>query len=370
MSFSDEDLPADIEESASEAILGLVPQKSRVQYTLVFERYEKWCHEKKIKDITGEKVLLAYFNELSKDRKPTSLWSYYSMLKTELSIRKNVDIKKCANLFAMLKRKSEGYKPKKSKILTKKHITTFLQTADNEIYLDLKVIFFNILFTFSTKYLFFKVLLIFGVAGACRRAELTNLLKEDVINEESCFKVLVRDTKTKIDREFFITPGDIEGVDMMDTVKKYAEMRPPNCTHNRFFVTYRNKKCVNIPIGINTIGAVPFKIANFLKLSNPRQYTGHCFRRSSTSILANAGADLLTVKRHGGWKSNATAEGYIETSEENKKKTAIKILGESTSSASQNKLDVCTTVNTKATSSQSGVNLKNCQNCVINIYNK
>ncbi|KAJ8909287.1 hypothetical protein NQ315_011363 [Exocentrus adspersus] len=35
------------------------------------------------------------------------------------------------------------------------------------------------------------------------------------------------------------------------------------------------------------------------KFTIPEQYTGHCFRRSSTSILADSGADLLTIKRHG-----------------------------------------------------------------------
>lgn len=42
---------------------------------------------------------------------------------------------------------------------------------------------------------------------------------------------------------------------------------------------------------------------------------------------------------HGGWKSNVVAEGYIEASEENEKKTAFKILGEGTSSRLQNGMD-------------------------------
>jgi len=44
-------------------------------------------------------------------------------------------------------------------------------------------------------------------------------------------------------------------------------------------------------------------------------------------MLADSGADLLTVKRHGGWKSNSVAEGYIYTSKENKKNVAKKIFG-------------------------------------------
>ncbi|KAK9696285.1 hypothetical protein QE152_g32010 [Popillia japonica] len=43
-------------------------------------------------------------------------------------------------------------------------------------------------------------------------------------------------------------------------------------------------------------------------------YTGHCFRRSAATMLANFGADLVTVKRLGCWKSSSVAETYIEES--------------------------------------------------------
>ncbi|KAJ8910211.1 hypothetical protein NQ315_014502 [Exocentrus adspersus] len=44
------------------------------------------------------------------------------------------------------------------------------------------------------------------------------------------------------------------------------------------------------------------------------------------TLLANKGEDILGLKRHGGWKSSSTAEGYIEDSIENKIKFAKKIL--------------------------------------------
>jgi integrase len=54
-------------------------------------------------------------------------------------------------------------------------------------------------------------------------------------------------------------------------------------------------------------------------------YTGHCLRRSSASLLTDAGADMHTFKRYGGWKSDNVAEGYVKTSVENKKIIATKI---------------------------------------------
>jgi hypothetical protein len=41
--------------------------------------------------------------------------------------------------------------------------------------------------------------------------------------------------------------------------------------------------------------------------------------------LTDAGADMHTFKRYGGWKSDNVAEGYVETSVENKKIIATKI---------------------------------------------
>ncbi|KAL7306274.1 hypothetical protein TKK_0001708 [Trichogramma kaykai] len=43
-------------------------------------------------------------------------------------------------------------------------------------------------------------------------------------------------------------------------------------------------------------------------------YTGHALRRSSATIAADLGADLITLKRLGKWKSSTVAEGYIDDS--------------------------------------------------------
>lgn len=141
MSSSEDDLPQDIENAATGVIENLVPQKSRERYHLTYDKYEKWCKEKKILNITNEKALLVYFNELSKLYKPTSLWCYYSMLRTELFIKQNIDIKKHINLIALLKRKAEGYKPKKSKVFSKEEITKFIVNAGDEKFLCMKVIY-------------------------------------------------------------------------------------------------------------------------------------------------------------------------------------------------------------------------------------
>ena len=73
-------------------------------------------------------------------------------------------------------------------------------------------------------------------------------------------------------------------------------------------------KCFNQHVGINKIGDTTNLITKSLRKEDFRRYTGHCFKRSSVTFLANAGGDLICIKRHRGWKSSTMTEGYIEDS--------------------------------------------------------
>lgn len=148
-----------------------------------------------------------------------------------------------------------------------------------------------------------------GYCGACRREELTNMLTADIEYKTDTILISVPKTKTNTPRLFAVTECT-----WINFIKEYASLRPEHTNHQRFFVNYRNGRCTQQPIGINKMGQMPKTIATFLKLPNPELFSGHCFRRSSASQLANNGGDLLTIKRHGGWKSSAVAEGYIEAS--------------------------------------------------------
>lgn len=75
------------------------------------------------------------------------------------------------------------------------------------------------------------------------------------------------------------------------------------------------------------------EIAIFLNLSEPQLYTGHCFRRTSATLLVDAGGDILALKRHGGWKSSTVAEGYIDESVQSKISVSNKILSSIASSS-------------------------------------
>ncbi|KAJ8914445.1 hypothetical protein NQ315_017542, partial [Exocentrus adspersus] len=56
--------------------------------------------------------------------------------------------------------------------------------------------------------------------------------------------------------------------------------------------------------------------------------------RKSATILANAGATMDGIKRHGGWRSTTVAEGYVDESETTKKNVACLILRKADGSVS------------------------------------
>jgi integrase len=197
----------------------------------------------------------------------------------------------------------------------------------------------------------------------------------------SSFLVQIQNTKNKINRNFIVQNTQSNTVDFMALCRKYMALRSKDTPHERFFVQYRGNKCTIQPVGKNTLGSLPKKIAAFLNLPNPSLYTGHCFRRTSASLLSDSGATVDVLKRHGGWKSSTVAEGYVENSVSNKKKIADSILGHtngpSTSTASSSTSSEIIVNHIQSNSSISDdanrlFNLVHCNNVTVNvnIYNK
>lgn len=136
---SDMELTPDfIKQEAKAVVENLLPEASKKRYIKSYDDFMKWRTEKKIKSLS-ENVFIIYFNELSKKLQPSTLWSTYSMLKTTLNTRNNVNLKDFTKLIAFLKRQCDGFKSKKSKVFTAQHIETFLNEAPDELFLATKV---------------------------------------------------------------------------------------------------------------------------------------------------------------------------------------------------------------------------------------
>ncbi|KAJ8970913.1 hypothetical protein NQ314_000963 [Rhamnusium bicolor] len=108
--------------------------KRKARYGKAYNIYKNWCAKKSAKNVRSETVLLANFRELAKQKKSSTLWSLYCMLRTILVLRERVDMSKYGKLLAFLKRQSIDYNPKKFSTFTKKinKINEFLENASKE----------------------------------------------------------------------------------------------------------------------------------------------------------------------------------------------------------------------------------------------
>lgn len=218
------------------------------------------------------------------------------------------------------------------------------------------------------------------------------MLIDDIIDKQSVLIIKIPDTKTHTERIFtVIEESGVPGVNLLNIYRKFLALRPSNAKSRHFFLAYRKGKCVNQVVGINTFSKLPANIAKYLNLPEPNAYTGHSFRRTSASLLAEAGGDILQLKKHGGWKSTAVAEGYVDSSLNTKMACASKIFSAnnnvnqpSISQASiieQNDLNVLNitnntlqdsmTINEVSSAdnalSSSNININNPSNCTFNI---
>ena len=92
-------------------------------------------------------------------------------------------------------------------------------------------------------------------------------------------------------------------------VKKYIALKPPDFKTERFFMQFYEGKCHRQVMGRNKIRQIPKTIAEYLELTHPHRYTGHCLRRTSATSLSDFGANTTMLQQFGGWKSAGIAEG-------------------------------------------------------------
>ncbi|KAJ8942586.1 hypothetical protein NQ317_011007 [Molorchus minor] len=236
---------------------------------------------------------------------------------------------KLPKLIAFLKRTGDGYQAKKSKILTKSEIDRFLSSANDKE--------FGKCLLCGTLRFFDKILVTYVFWPENHESEegtFTFLLKDNKGDSKAhvpSLKIYRRaraaaqasvglilwiagacrtDELTKIPRIFVVTEWEI----CLNCFENTCPFVLPTSSISAFFCTTKQENL-------------------HLKLPDVACYTGHRLRRSSATLLADAGVDITTIKRHAGWKSTTVAEGYVENSIENKTKIANQVLVGTTTSA-------------------------------------
>ncbi|RZB40893.1 hypothetical protein BDFB_013603 [Asbolus verrucosus] len=79
-------------EIAKQVKENLLPEKSRNLYMKAYITFTNWCSSKNINFIS-ENVPLTYFQDYAADKKASTLWAHYSMLKSTTSLKENIDVK-------------------------------------------------------------------------------------------------------------------------------------------------------------------------------------------------------------------------------------------------------------------------------------
>lgn len=108
---------------------------------------------------------------------------------------------------------------------------------------------------------------------------------------------------------------------------------------------------------------MPHAVAEFNGLENSAKYTGHALRRTSATWMADAGVDMINLKRFGGWKSDAAAIGYISDSTSNKTSLAVSLIGQSMGIHDNN--DVSNSIHEIKATNASTINVTEYSNCTI-----
>ncbi|KAJ6645218.1 hypothetical protein Bhyg_00422 [Pseudolycoriella hygida] len=141
------------------ALKSTLPKRSQQRYIGAYGAFMEWMKLNSIGSFE-ETVVAAYFSDLAPKYAPTTLWSNYSMLKRMLICNHNVNIKSYSQLISFLKTIADGYECKNSKVFSAAEVKRFIDEAPDD------------------RFLATKVVLIFGVIGACRGDEITNILHE------------------------------------------------------------------------------------------------------------------------------------------------------------------------------------------------
>jgi integrase len=299
-----------------------------------------YCRKKK--DISAVSVL-NFFQFLETQYSASTLWQAYSCISKYLLVNHNINIKNNELIKTFLKKKQKTHLPKKSLVLSREEVDRFLNLDSNTNVVDHNK---------CKPIILFKCVLVLGIYGLLRVSELVNLNFEDLVISKDSVDVKINQSKTDQAKKGFVfrilTPH-------VKYILCYVELFDIKDRSGRFFRTIgKNGKPTKAGMGKNTLSSIPSEVAFFLGLSEYENYTGHCFRRSGATILADSGVNKITLKRAGRWKSDSACDGYIEESKDSKIQIASAISGFSN-------------VKQDSTSSVKNVYISGCNNLTLNL---
>jgi len=172
-----------------------------------------------------------------------------------------------------------------------------------------------------------QIQVLIGVFGLARSADMVYLTVADVRTCDDGWSVeLHRAKQVSADSMQHIIVPRIANVDIDELLSAYLHAIGPG-TNERFWRRWRSSKFTREPLGINTIKKVPKDVATTLGL-DASLYSGHSFRCTGATLLADAGGTIEDIKRSGFWKSDTVARRYIRVTTQQQRRTAQLLVSE------------------------------------------
>ena len=98
------DLPPELQKISNNVKENILPDKSACRYKAAYNAFLDWKTKNNL-TVTSEDCLLVYFQQIIMAKySPNSCWSYYSMIKSLIRVKKDIDISKYHSLSYTLKK--------------------------------------------------------------------------------------------------------------------------------------------------------------------------------------------------------------------------------------------------------------------------
>ena len=330
--------------SSEDILQSINPIKSVEKYNKTWQQFVEYGEINDESEPTEEKFL-QYFDHLRnvKHLASSTLWSVYSMLNHKYQLLYGLKLQKYPRITMLLKSYEAGYQRKVASSFTKEEIKRYLETSPN-----------------TNEHLYMKAACVLCYFGGLRCADLASINTSDVeFNDVTGLWVSYKVSKQKgeqINNKFNIP---IEYCDYLDRYDN--KLHDCNASEGRLMKSYRIHKdgggyFMKQPMGIHLLAKIPTKIAEFLRLKNAASYTGHAFRRTAATVLAESATSTSSMKKHFNWKQENTALKYVDNTNSSKLGISKSMRLSETSSKTEEKNETVT----------KSLNLENCQNIVIN----
>ena len=286
-------------------ILSTLPIKSAARYAKQMANYKKWLASNHLE--YGDESLQKYVSYLrEKGLKASSITSMSSSILRYAEDRgQPFSNATRSTVFGYLKQEGKTETTKQSNTLNEDNITRFLRTP-----LD------------GMANMQIKVALIIAFYSAMRIGELHEVMFKDIAFHEATKEITVEITHSKTDQAgkgfTCYIPESVGDIDLHTMLLGYCVSLEQfillkgldPCSMHLFTRIGDDGGFINSPVGEKKLSSFPKLIAQYLGLPNASRYTGHCFRRSSATNLAENGATDQQMTKFCRWSSSKMAAYY------------------------------------------------------------